>query len=91
MTWDVLFKIIQTVTAAVLVYMIQDYIRFRIDLARNMVTRNDCDDCKKRGGDVDHELFDKIDHLTDAVSEVKNDVGNIQTDLTWIKKTLTET
>ena len=88
MTWDMLFKIVQTIIGGVVLALVVDYYKFRLHLSRDMITRTDCDACRSHASGTDGELFGKIDRLSEVVGDLKNNVGNIQTDLAWIKQNI---
>ncbi|MBU0516355.1 MAG: hypothetical protein KJ621_16460 [Proteobacteria bacterium] len=77
MTWDQIFKVVQTVVAGCLVAMIADYVCFRIKTAREMITRKDCAACKQAMKETDLRLFEKVDGVKADVTDIKASIGLI--------------
>jgi len=68
---DILWKAAVTLASGAILLMFGDYIRFRLRIAREMVTRSDCASCQEKTSNTNQRIFEKLEDLATGVSRIE--------------------
>lgn len=80
----------EIILIALVLWGIQDYIRFRVKTAKESVTRDDCGECKKKRDGVVQSglkgLADIFEALRTELQEVAREIVGVETEILHLKE-----
>lgn len=68
---EIIWKAAVTLASGAVLLMFGDYIRSRVRIAREMVTRTDCGSCRKAMSETDRLIFNKLDEMGRGLARIE--------------------